>query len=243
MTTLKHIAVFDTLGELNEASAKFILAKTEYAIKTKGKCSIALSGGNTPQQLFRLLSEPPYDSLIQWERVFVFWADERCVPLDDVRNNAYMAKTLLLDKVRIPATNIYRVPSDIDPEKAAGIYEDNIRFFFKGHVPSFDLILLGLGENGHTASLFPYTEPLHTLSRLVMPVYIEREEMHRITMTPFLINIAHHILFLVSGTNKSEITSQIINGDFDPDRYPAQMIDPLTGDLYWYLDKEAAKLL
>jgi 6-phosphogluconolactonase len=175
--------------------------------------------------------------------VFIFWADERCVLLNDERNNAQMAKNILLNKIKIPASNIYRIPSDIDPSKVARIYEDNIRFFFKGHFPSFDIILLGLGENGHTASLFPYTEALHDASHLVAKVYVKEQDMYRITMTSFLINMAHNILFLVSGPGKAEIVNQILNGTSDPERYPAQLINPLSGELYWYLDKEAAEKL
>ena len=243
MDNHKNINIFGTIGELNEAAAYSIIEKSNAAIKTKGKCVIALSGGDTPQKLYILLSEPPYVSLIQWEKVFVFWVDERCVPLNDERNNAHMAKILLLNKVKIPTGNIYRIPSDINTDKAAKIYEDDIRFFFKGSFPWFDIILLGLGENGHTASLFPYSEALRAASLLISHVYVKEQEMERITMTAFLINMAHSILFLISGTTKSGIVNQVINGHFDPDRYPAQMINPHIGDLYWYLDKEAAELL
>jgi 6-phosphogluconolactonase len=237
------INIFDTEGELDTAVAQFIVKKATEAIRSKGKFSLVLSGGNTPRGLYTLLSAQIYSSLIQWESVYIFWADERCVALDDESNNAQMAKTLLLNKVNIPAVNIYRIPSDIDPTKAARIYEDNIRFFFKGQFPSFDLILLGLGENGHTASLFPYTQAQYAASRLITQVHVKEQEMYRITMTSFLINMAHHILFLVSGADKSEILDQIINGPFDADKYPAQTINPHNGDLNWYLDKAAAQSL
>lgn len=243
MSTPKNVIVFDTAEKLSEAAALFISNKAAEAIKRNGRFTIALSGGNTPERLFAKLSQPPYKDSIEWGKVFVFWGDERCVALDDERNNAHKAKILLLDKINIPAGNIYRIPSDFKPDKAAHLYEDAIKHFFNGAPASIDLILLGLGGDGHTASLFPFTDVLDDTSHLIASQYVESQGMYRITMTATFINMSRDILFLVSGEDKAEILDIVINGDRDPGRYPAQIINPHSGGLYWYIDKGAAKLL
>ena len=243
MSNHRNIEVFQTADHLDDAVAKFIIHKAAEAVRAKGRFVIAISGGNTPQRLFALLAQVPYSNQVRWDSFFVFWADERCVPLDDERNNAHMAQELWLSKVPIPPSNTYKIPSGLEPEKAARIYEDNLRFFFRGHFPSFDLILLGLGENGHTASLFPYTDSLRAASHLITTVYVAEQDMHRVTMTSFLINMATDIVFMVSGAGKAEIVNTVINGEIDTDRYPAQLIAPHTGSLYWFLDADAASML
>jgi 6-phosphogluconolactonase len=161
------------------------------------------------------------------------------VPLDDERNNAHMAMTLLLDKIKIPTANICPIPVDLEPAEAAAKYEETLKVFFGKDLPSFDLILLGLGDNGHTASLFPYTSVLIETHRWIKEVHVEEQKEWRITMTVSLINQAAHIAFLVSGKEKAEILQTVLNGPYLPDQYPAQLIKPADGHLSWFTDKNA----
>lgn len=178
-----------------------------------------------------------------WEKTFIFWGDERFVPSDDKQNNANMARTLLLDHIKIPPKNIHPVPVDLAAGEAAKKYETIIKTFFGKDTPRFDLVFLGLGENGHTASLFPGTEVVFEKTRLVRDIYLEEQHMFRITMTPVLINKAHNIIFLVAGENKATILKTVLEGPHQPDNYPAQIINLENGHLYWMVDKKAASLL
>jgi len=177
-----------------------------------------------------------------WANTFVFWGDERCVPFGNKDNNAYAAIHLLLDKVAVPLSNIYRIPVDFPPPIAAEAYERTLRNFFTTDEPSFDLILLGLGENGHTASLFPGTAIINESARWVKEVYVEEQAMYRISMTIPIINRSRNILFLAEGTGKAGILKKVLS-DAEPDKYPAQLIKPVNGNLYWFVDAKAAALL
>ncbi|WP_165836382.1 6-phosphogluconolactonase [Taibaiella soli] len=243
MDAKNEIKVFPTLDALDEATAALIITIAKSAVADKGRFTISLSGGQTPQRLYKLLAGPEYSMQMVWDKTFVFWGDERCVPPDDEQNNAHMARTALLDHITIPAANIYPVPVELSPEPAAHKYERQIKDFFLGQPPAFDLILLGLGENGHTASLFPGTDALGESDRLIKDVYVTEQKMYRITMTAKLINEADNIIFLAAGSNKAAILSKVIVGPYQPDTYPAQYIQPKHGMLYWYLDKQAAALL
>ena len=245
MTTGKpyKLEVFPSEEELDIAAAEYIIDRAKNTIASKGKFVIALSGGRTPQKLFELLAQPLYTNKIDWKSTYVFWGDERCVPLDDERNNAFQAKNILLDKVNIPASNIYRIPVDLPPVAAASNYERTLDNFFENNPIQFDLILLGLGENGHTASLFPGTNVIEDTSAGIRDVYVEEEKMFRITMTAPLINEAHAILFLVTGKEKAEILNKVLNVSTENKKYPAQLICPKNGNLYWFADSEAASLL
>jgi len=240
MDPKNKLQVFDTGTVLTEATAAFIIKLAVEAISSRGRFIISLSGGHTPEHLYALLAKEPYNQQIPWDKTFVFWGDERCVPSDDKDNNARMAKTLLLDHVNIPAENVYPVPVDMPPVDGAKAYEKSIKDLFKNEVPIFDLILLGLGENGHTASLFPGTEVLHETAHIVKEVYVEEQKMFRITMTAPLINQARNIVFLLEGKGKAEVLNTILNGAYQPEKYPAQLISPVNGNLYWFTDKEAA---
>jgi 6-phosphogluconolactonase len=235
--------VFQTTEALNKAVAEFIITTAAKAIAARGRFTLALSGGQTPEKLYSLLAEPAYSKQIQWDKTFIFWGDERCVPLDDERNNAHLAKLLLLNKVNIPSSNIYRIPVNLSPPEAAKNYEKEINNFFDNEAPRFDIILLGLGENGHTASLFPHTKVLDEQAEAVRAVYLEEEKMFRVTMIAPMINHAHHILFLVTGENKAEILEKILHTPDHPDNYPAQLIHPVDGKLHWYVDNAAARLI
>ncbi|MBA3827657.1 MAG: 6-phosphogluconolactonase [Taibaiella sp.] len=243
MVQPSSIKVFKTIEELTDATAKFIIEVARHTIEAKGRFVIALSGGNTPEQLYILLTKQPFCDQIEWDRTFIFWGDERCVPLDDKKNNAYTARLLLLDKIQIPAANINPIPVDLSPVEAAIKYESTINEFFGENPPAFDLILLGLGENGHTASLFPGTDVIHENVRIIKEVYVPEQKMFRVTMTAKLINQADNVLFLVAGAGKADIFKIVQTSAYQPDRYPAQLIKPVMGNLYWFVDKQAAALM
>lgn len=240
MSEKKDIKVFKDVAELCESTANFIIDLANRSIAAKGQFVLVLSGGSTPNELYKLLATETFQKKMPWKNTIIFWGDERCVGLDDKLNNAYVAKSLLLDKIDIPATNIHITPVNLSPAEAANKYEQDLKDFFKSKPPQFDLIFLGLGENAHTASLFPGTEVLHEKNRWVKEVYVEEQKMYRVTMTEPLINQAHNIIFLVTGKSKAEVLYTIFNSPYQPEKYPAQLIRPVNGNLYWFVDETAA---
>jgi 6-phosphogluconolactonase len=237
------LKVFPGAEALHKGAAEFIIEVANKAIAARERFTISLSGGQTPQKLYSLLAGPPYKDKIDWTKTFVFWGDERCVPLNDARNNAFQAKSMLLDKIDIPQGNIHRIPVNLPPAEAAAKYEKELKDFFSNKSPRFDLMLLGLGENGHTASLFPATNVLDEQAAGVREVYVEEGKVFRITMTASLINQAHHILFLVEGNNKADILEKVLTGHYQQQNYPAQLIKPAHGDLSYFADSAAASLV
>jgi 6-phosphogluconolactonase len=237
-----NIQVFRSLDELSAATATFIIDLANKSVSSHGRFTISLSGGSTPEHLYTLLSTKPFRDNMPWKDTFIFWGDERCVPLNDKDNNAHTAMILLLDKVAIPPANINRIPVDLPPDVAAKTYEQMLKKFFGSGAPRFDLILLGLGENGHTASLFPATDVLNEKTHWVKEVYVAEQKMFRVTMTIPVINMAQNILFLVSGAGKADILKCVLSGNA-ADNYPAQLIEPVNGSLYWFVDSHAASLL
>jgi 6-phosphogluconolactonase len=237
------LKVFENADLMSEAVADFIIQSAIESIAARGRFVISLSGGNTPNKLYSLLSSPSFKDRIEWKRTFVFWGDERCVPLNDKRNNSYMARLLLLNYIEIPSANIYPIQVDLPPSEAANEYEQKLKEFFGKEAPCFDLILLGLGENGHTVSLFPGTPVIHELQHWIKEVYSAEQMEWRITMTVPLINQARNIAFLVTGEEKANILKTILHSHFQPDIYPAQFIKPSHGHLYWFADKAAASLI
>lgn len=240
MNNENKLRVFETPEILSEAAAELMVQIAANSLAERGRFVISLSGGKTPERLFKILAESPFYTKIQWANTFIFWGDERCVPYNDERNNAHRARILLIDKIPIPSDNVFPIPVNMEPAEAARQYEETIKDYFGNKTPGFDLILLGLGENGHTASLFPETEVLHEKTALVKQVYVEEQKMFRITMTAPLLNLARNILFLVTGKSKSEILKTVLEGPMETDKYPAQLIKPAVGDLWWFADKAAA---
>lgn len=238
-----NIEIFEDVDSICERAATFIVDLAGKSIEARGQFALSLSGGHTPEKLYTLLSSQQFAHKIDWHKTFIFWGDERCVPAGDDKNNAHMAKTLLLNKIDIPVANIFTIPVNLPPAESAIQYEQEIKKFFGTRPPHFDLILLGLGENGHTASLFPGTAIVQEQSFLVKEVYIPEQKMFRISMTASLINFARNILFLVAGKEKAQILNTVLNTAYQPDKYPAQMIRPSTGNLYWFADKSAVALL
>lgn len=235
--------IFPDTNVLYETVANLIIDTANKSIASGKKFSIALSGGHTPEQLYKIMSLKPFIDKMPWKKTFVFWGDERCVPLEDNRNNAHRALVTLLNQVPLPHENIFRIPVNLLPAEAAQKYEQELRKFFGKERIHFDLVLLGLGENGHTASLFPESEILTDTHEGIREFYLEEEKIHRITMTAPLINNANHILFIVTGEKKAEVLNEVINGKYQPEKLPAQLIKPVNGTLTWFMDSNAAKKL
>ena len=238
-----NLKVFKSKDGLYKAAVEYIIALARKSIATKGRFTISLSGGETPKKLYSLLSKLPFREQLQWNKTFIFWSDERCVALDDDRNNAHQAKLILINKVDIPISNIHFIPVNLSPVSAAAKYEKDLKRFFGKYAPRFDLVLLGLGENGHTASLFPGTKVIEEKAEGIRALYVEEEKMFRITMTAPLINLAHHILFLVSGKGKAGILNKVIKSTYQPNNYPAQLIKPVDGELNWFADNGSGLFL
>ena len=234
------IRVLTDAEALAEAAARHVAEAAQAAIDARGAFSISLSGGSTPHHLHLKLATPPLKSQIDWAHVHVFFGDERCVPPDDPRSNYRMAEETLLSKVPIPREQIHRMRGELPPEEAARDYEEQLRQFFKSEPPRLDLILLGMGDNGHTASLFPGLTAVHEQTRWVVAEYVAEVRMWRITLTPYVINLARQVMFLVAGSGKASMLRQVLEGPYAPDDRPAQIVRPSPGEVIWLVDAAAA---
>jgi 6-phosphogluconolactonase len=232
-----HIS--ENIESLLSAIAEFFIELCAGAIRQDGKFTVALSGGSSPKQLYTLLASEKYRKRIAWQNVFFFFGDERFVPADDPQSNYRMAKETLFDPLDIPPHQVIAVDTSPSPPASAAAYEQAVRKHFHDDA-RFDLILLGLGDNSHTASLFPHTVVLHEKQALVKEVFVQEVDQYRITFTAPLINDAKSIAFLVYGAAKAEAVHHILKDPFNPEEYPAQLIQPLSGKVHWFLDKEAA---
>lgn len=233
------IQEYNGIKELNKAAAGLFTELARTAVKAKKYFSVFLSGGNTPKEIYKLLASPAYSEKIPWEKTFIFWGDERYVPADSEMNNSHMAFDALLKHVPVPPFNIFPIPTSLSPERSAETYDELLHRFLNEHPHPIDLILLGLGTNGHTASLFPNTPVLHENVRWVKEVFIPELNMYRITLTAHFINKAFNIVFIVSGKDKSKVFAEITGDNYEPERLPAQLIKPEKGNLYWLIDREA----
>lgn len=242
MMDAEIVVLSDAEALAREAAVRFVALACQ-AIDSRGRASVALSGGSTPGRLFALLAEDPYRGQIPWEHVHLFWADERCVSPQDATSNYRMAREILISKVPIPPDQVHRMQGELAPEVAARVYERELQDFFCGPRPRLDLVLLGLGEDGHTASLFPGSPLLAEKDRLVAPAAASYQDrpVERITLTLSAINTARQVLFLVGGSAKAGIVVSVLKG---PDGcFPAQGVQPTAGSLTWLLDAPAAAQL
>ncbi len=239
------IAVYPDKDTLSHEAARYIVRVAQESIVTHGRFTIALSGGTTPGKAYGLLASEPYRSQIDWALVEVFWSDERCVPAESEESNYHLAQEVLLSKVPIAAQQIHRMPADeADRYAASQAYTHEMqRTFGTDGIPAFDLIQLGMGPEGHTASLFPHQSSLHEQQQLVMPVTVPKPPPPRLTFTPPLLNAAVHVLFLVTGEEKAEALQAVLEGKYQPDEYPAQIVRPPQGEVVWMLDSAAASKL
>lgn len=237
------IRVYPDPEALSRAAAAWFVERARGVATTRGRFSVALSGGGTPRCTYELLGLPPLQDQAPWDRVHVFWGDERCVPPDDPRSNARLAREAWLDRVPIPGNQIHPIECTSSPAEAAVSYEALLREFFGGGPPRLDLVFLGLGENGHTASLFPHTSVLEEQERWVAAVYVPEQQLYRVTLTAPMINRAAAVVFLVAGTSKAGVLREVLHGAQAPERLPAQLIRPQNGELLWLVDEAAASEL
>ena len=234
-----EVEIFANVETLNEAAASLIVKIAAEALQAKGKFSIALAGGSTPESLYKLLASDEFKKEIDWTKTRVFFGDERCVSPDDAESNYRMANAALLARVSILPENVFRLRGEIEPEKAAAEYEEIIKKTL-GENARLDLILLGMGDDGHTASLFPQTRALRETKKLVAANFVEKLNANRLTLTFSAINSAKNVLFLVAGAKKAAMIKKVFSGETID--LPSSLIKPENGNCFWFLDEEAASL-
>jgi 6-phosphogluconolactonase len=247
----ENVEVFPSGAELAVAAAERFVAAAAAAIIATETFSVALEGGSTPRALFAVLGQPPYAERIDWPRVHLFWGDERCVPPDNEASNYGMAYEAMIRHVPVRPENIHRMRGEDPPATAAERYERELRAAFATPTGGpridpgsrFDLVLLGLGTNGHTASLFPHMQAVREHTRWVMAENIEAVRMWRITLTPVILNASAELLFLVAGHDKAAVLRRVLYGARETAELPAQVIAPVAGRLHWFLDAAAASEL
>ena len=239
------IVILPDRAALARDAARRFVTLARKALTARGRFAVALAGGSTPRDLYTLLATPEFATQVDWTRVHFFWGDERAVPPDHPDNNYRMAREALLSKISVPDPNVHRIHAELGPDDAAHEYESELRNFFQfqnppAYLPSFDLILLGLGTDGHTASLFPHTRVLDETERWVAAVFVEKLGTHRITLTVPVINAAKNIVWLVAGADKADIVRAVLRGEHQPNDLPAQRIQPVNGNVVWLLDQAAS---
>ena len=246
MSSSVEIRTLTTPQELFAAAAEEVVRAANEAVAQRGRFTIALAGGSTPKSLYNLLATNARTAL-PWDRMFFFWGDERHVPPTDPDSNYRMADETMLSKIPVAAANVFRMKTE-NPDAAAVAenYEQTLRKFFQvepGQVPTFDLILLGMGPDGHTASLFPHTAALQEKSRLVLANWVEKMTTYRITLTLPVLDAARCVIFLVSGTDKATALHAVLEEDVPGEQYPAKLVRPRQGKLIWLVDRAAASTL
>ncbi len=253
-----QLNISKNIEELSWRIAEWMVDHINEVLQKQDRFTIALSGGSTPKKLHLLLASDEFKNKIDWQKLHVFWGDERYVPFIDDRNNAKMTFDTLLNHVPVPKSQIHMMRTDIDPETSAKEYEGILKDYFSeaaryellassnepqttNYKPqTFDLVLLGLGDNAHTLSLFPGEQAIHEKNSWAKSVFVKELNMQRITLTAPIVNLSSRIAFLVSGQDKADAVSHVLLNDYVPDMYPAQIIKPVNGELYWFLDEAAA---
>jgi 6-phosphogluconolactonase len=241
-----EVRVVEDAAALADAAAEEFVAAAGDAVRARGFAAVALSGGSTPRRLYALLAESPRRERIDWGRLHVFFGDERPVPPDDPDSNYRMAREAMLSKVPVLQENVERFRGEEDPERAASLYQESLRRRFRlepGEIPRFDLALLGLGPDGHTASLFPGTRAVRERDRLAVANWVGRLDAVRLTLTAPVFNRADRVLFLVGGEDKAKALKSVLEGPFEPEQLPAQLIRPDPGRVLWIVDRAAASRL
>jgi len=241
--------VFDGPETLARETAQHLVEGIRSAAAARGVARIAISGGSTPKSVFALLADEkePFRAAIPWDRLRLFWVDERCVPPDHPDSNYGAARDLLLSKVPLKAEHVVRIEGELDPEEAAAKYEAAIRGHFRlegAEVPIFDMVQLGMGDDGHTASLFPHTEALQEMMRVAVANHVpQQKQSWRVTLTSPVINAGREVFFLIDGAKKADPVGRVLTGAYDPDTLPSQLIQPQSGRLLFLLDRAAASHL
>jgi 6-phosphogluconolactonase len=252
-----QVRIYRDPEELALKAARLFARLADQYVIGCGKFTVALSGGSTPKAMFSVLAKEPFLDTVPWSSIYFFWGDERCVSPDHADSNYRMTSEMLLSKVPVPPENIFRIPAELaDAERAAEEYTATLtRFFLAGpganrtgtaplsNVPRFDLVFLGMGPDGHTASLFPHTTALQAGEQIAVANYVEKFKAYRITLTAATINNARNVTFLAAGEDKTETLKNVLEGSYQPDVYPSQLIRPHNGTLLWMVDEAAARLL
>lgn len=234
---------YPTPADLTPAFADWLVEYANDVVQQNGRFTIALSGGSTPQALYELLATGSYRSKLSWEHWHVFWGDERAVPFGDARNNAHMAYDTLLDHVPVPTAQIHMMRTDITPNASMVQYAGILHEYFDDQDTTFDLALMGMGDDGHTLSLFPGTPVIHEIEAWTNAFFLPEQDMYRLTVTAPLVNRSAAVAFLVTGAGKEQALREVLEGDYQPDTYPSQVIKPVNGNLHWFVDEAAAGLL
>jgi 6-phosphogluconolactonase len=239
----RQVVVLADAAALAHEAAGRILEQAELAVASRGRFSLVLSGGSTPAGAYGLLAEEPYRSQVPWDSVHLFWGDERCVPPEDERSNYWLARQAFISRVPIPPDSVHRIRGELAPKAAAQAYRRELEDFFCGPLPRFDLVLLGLGSDGHTASLFPGSDALDALADVAVAVEAEYEDrpVQRVSLTLPAINAARQALVLVSGAAKAKIVARVLGSRGGA--LPAEQVSLTAGQLIWLLDEDAASQL
>jgi 6-phosphogluconolactonase len=252
-----RVRIYRDADELALKAARLFARLADQYVVGCGRFTVALSGGSTPRAMLALLAADPFVETVPWPSIYFFWGDERCVPPEHQDSNYRMASEALLSKVPVPAENIFRIPAEMaDPERAAEDYASSLTQFFRtgpgatksgtaplSNLPRFDLVFLGMGPDGHTASLFPHSSALQAGEQIVAANYVEKFKANRITLTAATVNNARNVTFLAAGGDKTETLKNVLEGTYQPDLYPSQLIRPRNGSLLWMVDEAAARLL
>jgi 6-phosphogluconolactonase len=237
----RRVLIFDDAEAVARAAAARIAEIAVESVEARGRFSVALSGGTTPRRIYELLAGEAFRTRIDWSKAHVFFGDERCVPPDDEESNYRMANETLLSLVNVAREHVHRMIGEGDAVANARLYEDELRAYFGDTAaPAYDLITLGMGDDGHTASLFPHSPALDARGAWVVANRVEKLGAYRLTLTANVINHAAHVMFVVTGAGKAERLREVIEGERDPHRLPAQLINPSDGSLEWFIDRAAA---
>ena len=240
MENFYQFHIYEDSPAMAEAATAYFVETYAAVIAEKGKFSVCLSGGSTPKRMFKLLASDAWKDQVDWSKLFVFWGDERSVPQDSPDSNSGEAMRLLFDQVPIPKENIFAIDGSLPSAEAAEAYETELEAFFGDHEPVFDLCFLGMGDDGHTASLFPYTEIIYEDEYWVKDVFVEKLDTTRISLTPEILNQAARIVFLIGGENKATVLKEVLTGDFDPEKLPSQLVIRSGAEVTFFLDEGAA---
>jgi 6-phosphogluconolactonase len=240
----QDIRIFETAADVARAAADYFVETAESSIAADGRFSVALAGGSTPRTTYQLLAGEEYRNRLPWSQVHIFFGDERTVPPTHSDSNYHMADEAMISLLPIPAENVHRMVGEGDAVANASLYESELQTFFDGAPwPRFDLVMLGMGDDGHTASLFPGTDALREQQAWVVANWVEKLDTFRITLTAPAINHAANVVFLIAGAGKTQRLPEVLRGERDPLRLPSQLIQPVAGKLVWLVDKAAAERL
>jgi 6-phosphogluconolactonase len=235
--------IYKSPDEVSKSLAAWITEAIETTLQKQDRFTWVVTGGNSPKQLYELLGASPYRERINWSKLHIFWGDERAVPFDDPRNNAKMTFEHLLNKVPVVRDQVHVMDTSLPPAESAKAYEAILHRYFTNEGPTFDLVLNGMGDDGHTLSLFPHTPVIHEKQAWVTSFYLDAQQMYRITLTAPIVNRAQKVAFLTFGANKSNALFEVIKGARNIEQYPSQLIQPDSGELHWFVDEAAASRL